>query len=129
MELSAEHNRVSGVVVDSALTVHRALGPGLLESAYEECLACELRFRGLALTRQVSLPIVYRDLRIEAGYRLDLVIEDLIVVEIKAVERLLAVHDAQVLTYLKLSGRQLGLLINFNVPVIKLGIKRLVRTE
>jgi GxxExxY protein len=128
MELSSEHNRVSGVIVDSAFAVHQALGPGLLESVYEQCLALELQTRGVAVSRQVSLPVTYRGTRIDAGFRLDLLVEDLVVVEIKAAERLLPIHDAQLLTYLKLSDRQLGLLINFNVPRIKDGIKRLVRS-
>ena len=127
-ELPAEFNRLSGAIVDSALTVHRTLGPGLLESVYEECLAYELRERGFAVARQVGLPVHYREARIDLGYRLDLVVENLIVVEIKAAERLLPIHEAQLLTYLKLSGRKLGLLINFNLPVIKDGIRRLVRS-
>ncbi len=128
MELSSEHNRVSGVIVDSAFAVHQALGPGLLESVYEQCLAVELRARGLAVAQQVSQPVTYRDVRVDAGFRLDLLIEDLVVVEVKAAERLLPVHEAQLLTYLKLSRRQLGLLINFNVPLIKDGIRRIVRS-
>jgi GxxExxY protein len=128
MELSADHNRVSGAIVDSAFAVHQSLGPGLLESVYEQCLALELRSRGLIVAQQVSQPVAYRGVKIDAGFRLDLVVEDLVVVEVKAAERLLPVHDAQLLTYLKLSGRQLGLLINFNVPRIKEGIKRLVRS-
>ena len=128
-ELSAEHNRVSGAIVASAFAVHQALGPGLLESVYEQCLAFELETRGLAISRQVALPVVYRDRRIEAGFRLDLVVENLVVVEVKAAERLLPIHDAQLLTYLKLAGFQLGLLINFNVPAIRDGIKRLVSSN
>jgi GxxExxY protein len=128
MELSSEHNRVSGIIVDSAYAVHLELGPGLLESVYEQCLALELQARGLALARQVSQPVAYRGARMDFGFRLDLLVEDLVVVEIKAAERLLPVHEAQLLTYLKLSGRQLGLLINFNVPRIRDGIRRLVRS-
>ena len=126
MELAPEYNRLSGIIVDSALSVHRALGPGLLESVYEECLTYELRGRGLTVDRQLSLPVVYRGARIDAGFRLDLVVEDLIIIEIKAAERLLPIHEAQLLTYLKLSERRLGLLINFNVAVIKDGIRRIV---
>jgi GxxExxY protein len=125
VELAPEYNRLSGIVVDSALAVHRALGPGLLESVYEECLAYELRDRGLTVARQLSLPVTYRGVRIEAGFRIDLVVEDLIILEIKAAERLLSIHEAQLLTYLKLSGKRLGLLINFNVAVIKDGIRRI----
>jgi GxxExxY protein len=122
---SARHNVISGQIVDSALAVHRALGPGLLESVYQHCLALELADRRLSAARQVSLPILYKDRRIDAGLRIDLMVADLVIVEIKAVERLLPVHEAQLLTYLKLSGRHLGLLINFNVPVLRDGVKRL----
>jgi GxxExxY protein len=106
--------------------VHRALGPGLLESAYEACLAHELSLRGLAVRRQVPLPIVYEGLTLEAGYRLDLLVGDLVIVEIKAVEGLLRLHEAQLITYLKLSGLSLGLLINFNVGLFRDGVRRLV---
>jgi len=113
-------------IVDSAFAVHVALGPGLLESVYEQCLAYEIQSRRLIVTRQVMLPVHYRDIVIEAGFRIDLLVSDLVVVEIKAVEKILPVHEAQLLTYLKLSGKRLGLLINFNVPRIKDGIKRLL---
>lgn len=119
-------NRVSGIVVDSAIAVHRALGPGLLESIYEQCLAHELSGRGLIVDRQRTFPIRYKDLCIEGALRVDLIVEDVVVLEIKATERILPVHEAQVLTYLKLSGRRLGLLIIFNVPVLKDGVRRLV---
>jgi GxxExxY protein len=101
-------------------------GPGLLESVYEPCLSYELETRHLAVQRQVELPVFYRDLRLDAGFRMDMVVDGLVVVEIKATERLLPVHEAQLLTYLKLSGHKLGLLINFNVTLIKLGIRRLI---
>ena len=114
-------------ILGSAVAVHRALGPGLLESAYEACLAFELLERRLRVERQVSLPVVYRGVRIDCGYRLDLVVEAMVVVEIKAVERILAVHEAQILTYLKLSGLSIGLLLNFNVPMMKDGIRRFVQ--
>jgi GxxExxY protein len=127
-ELSSEHNRLSGLVVDSAFAVHRELGAGLLESVYEECLGLELQARGVPIARQVSLPFAYRGVTLEGGFRIDIIVADLIVVEVKAVEHLQPIHDAQLLTYLKLSGRQLGLLINFNVPRIRDGIKRFVRT-
>ncbi len=113
-------------IVDAALAVHRELGPGLLESVYESCLACELELRGLKVLRQVSFPVQYKGVSVDAGLRLDLVVDDCVVVELKAVEALLPVHSAQVLTYLKLSGHRLALLINFNVPLIKDGIKRMV---
>ncbi|MBS0295518.1 MAG: GxxExxY protein [Proteobacteria bacterium] len=115
---------VSRAVIDAGLKVHRALGPGLLESAYEHCLAYELEARGLSIQRQLGLPVVYEGLRIDAGYRLDLLVENCLVVEIKSVDALLRVHEAQLLTYLKLSGHRLGLLLNFNVELFKQGIKR-----
>lgn len=118
-------NEVAGQVVDAAFAVHKTLGPGLLESVYEVCLAHELEKRRLTVVRQVTVPVLYDGVRLEAGLRLDLVVEDCVVVELKAVEALLPVHTAQVLTYLKLSGHRLALLINFNVPLIRDGIKRL----
>jgi GxxExxY protein len=126
MEIGPEHNRISGMIVDAAMSVHRALGPGLLESVYEQCLATELGARDIHVTRQLTPPIVYRDIRIEGGLRLDMLVSDAVVVEVKAVERILPVHEAQLLTYLKLSGYPLGLLINFNVPLLKAGVKRFV---
>lgn len=113
-------------IIGCALTVHRALGPGLLESAYQTCLAHELSLAGLRVATERMLPIHYRDVAIDAGYRPDIVVEDCVLVELKAVERLLPIHEAQVLTYLKLSGIKLGLLINFNVRLLKTGIRRLV---
>jgi len=104
----------------------RALGPGLLESAYEHCLAHELLTRGVPFERQVPLPIAYKGTRLDAGYRIDLLVEGVVVVEIKAVEALSRLHEAQVLTYLRLSGRRVGLLMNFNVEVLKHGLRRLV---
>jgi GxxExxY protein len=128
VEPSSRHNDVSRAIVDAAYVVHTTLGAGLLESVYEQCLAMELKSRNLLVEPQVSLPISYRGIRIDAGFRLDLLVEKLVVVEIKAVERLLPVHDAQLLTYLKLSGHQLGLLINFNVAYVKDGMRRLVNS-
>jgi GxxExxY protein len=124
--ISESINQVAGTIVDAALTVHRALGPGLLESVYEVCLVHELTKRGVAVTRQISLPVCYDGMRLDAGLRLDMLVEDSIIVELKAVEHLLPVHRAQVLTYLKLTNHRLGLLINFNVPVIKDGIQRII---
>lgn len=108
-----------------AFKVHSVLGPGLLESVYETCLAHEFHKRGLSFKKQVALPIVYDGIKLEAGLRLDFVVEECVVVEVKAVEAMNPVYQAQVLTYLKLSGHRLGLLINFNVPVIQAGIRRL----
>jgi GxxExxY protein len=119
-------NQLSGRIVHAAYQVHESLGPGLLESVYEVCLAHELTKSGLRTERQVPLPVVYDDLKLEAGFRIDLLVERQLIVELKAVEGLLPVHQAQVLTYLKLSGYRLGLLINFNVPVLREGIRRVV---
>ncbi len=118
--------RIGASVVDSALKVHRAIGPGLLESVYEACLTHELARRGHSLRRQLPIPIAYEGLRLDAGLRLDLVVDDDVIVEIKAVERDAPVFVAQLMSYLKLSGRHLGYLINFNVPMIKNGIRRVV---
>jgi len=117
---------VAKVVVDAAYGVHKALGPGLLESVYEVCLAHELRQRELVVATQVALPVVYDGAKLDAGLRLDMLVADCLIVEVKSVEAMNLVFKAQLLTYLKLSGRRLGLLINFNVPVIKNGIKRAV---
>lgn len=119
-------NEITEAIIGSAIEVHRALGPGLLESAYEECLCRELVLRGLPFERQRDLPVEYKGVKLDCGYRLDLLVMKLVVVEIKAVERLLPIHEAQVLTYLKLGRWQVGLLMNFNVPVLKDGIKRIV---
>jgi GxxExxY protein len=127
MEPSVRDNQLTGAIVDAAYRVHSTLGPGLLESVYEQCLAYELECRALSARRQVPLPIVYRDISIEPGFRIDLEVEDRVIVEIKAVERILPVHEAQLLTYMKLSGLKLGLLLNFNVPLMKEGIRRLIR--
>lgn len=121
-------DRAARIVVDAALAVHRTLGPGLLESVYEDCLAHELALRDVPFKRQVALPIVYRGLRIEPGLRMDMLVDDIVVVEVKAVEALSSLHEAQLLTYLKLSARPLGLLINFNVTLLKHGLRRLVLT-
>ncbi|WP_081752790.1 GxxExxY protein [Kallotenue papyrolyticum] len=119
-------DRVSREVIGAAIEVHKTLGPGLLESAYEACLCYELQLRGIAFERQVPLPIVYKGVRLDCGYRLDLLVENLLIIELKAVEQIEPIHDAQLLTYLRLTGIWLGLLINFNVPVLRQGIKRLV---
>ena len=113
-------------ILGAAIVVHRALGPGLLESTYEACLVYELTDRGMEVERQKPLPVDYRGVRIDCGYRIDLLVQNQVIVELKAVERLLPVHEAQLLTYLRLSGHRVGLLLNFNVPLMKDGIRRLV---
>jgi GxxExxY protein len=124
--LPPEIESVAKTIVDAALKVHRALGPGLLESVYELCLAHELRRRGVQVESQVKLPISYEGLKIDAGLRLDLIVAQQVIVEVKAVEKLHPVYDAQLLSYLRLTGLKLGLLINFNVPLIRDGIKRII---
>ena len=119
-------NELSRVVFDSALKVHQALGPGLLESAYEECLYYEIKKTGLFVEKQKPLPLVYEDVKLDIGYRIDILIENKLILELKSVESLNDVHFAQILTYLKLTNCKLGLLINFNVSLIKNGIKRVV---
>lgn len=119
-------NEVSYAVIGAAIDIHRALGPGLLESVYERVLAYELRTRGLTVKEQVPVPLVYKEVFIEAGYRLDILVEQQLIVEVKAVELLAPVHFAQTLTYLRLSGHELGLLINFNTAVLKDGIHRII---
>ncbi len=121
-----DSDKLSRDIIGAAIEVHRTLGPGLLESAYEVCLGHELELRGVAFERQVPLPVMYKGVQLECGYRLDIVVEDLVVVELKAVERIEQVHEAQLLTYLRLTDLWLGLLINFNVPILRQGIKRLV---
>ncbi|MBI2838741.1 MAG: GxxExxY protein [Acidobacteria bacterium] len=113
-------------IIGAAIEVHRTIGPGLLESAYEECLAHELRLHGLEFERQVPLPVNYKGVKLDSGYRLDFLVGKFVVVELKAVDALQPIHEAQLLTYLKLGGWTLGLLLNFNVPVLKDGFKRLV---
>jgi len=117
-------NKLTGEIIGAAIEVHKALGPGLLESAYEECLCHELILRGISFERQKDLPIEYKGVKLDCGYRLDILVEKTVVVELKAGERLEPIHEAQILTYLKLTGLKIGLLINFNVAVLKDGIKR-----
>jgi len=119
-------NYVSGQVVDAAMKVHSRLGPGLLERPYQVCIAHELRKRGLRARCNVALPLIYDDLHIEVGYRVDLLVEEAVIVELKSVAKLLPIHEAQLLSYLKLSGHRVGLLINFHVPRLRDGIKRMV---
>jgi GxxExxY protein len=119
-------HEISHAVISAGLKVHSALGPGLLESAYEACLAHELRKTGLKVDTQVGLPVVYDGIKLDLGYRIDMLVNDLVVVELKSVEEISRIHIAQVLSYMKLSKKQLGLIINFNVLHLKDGIKRLV---
>jgi GxxExxY protein len=119
-------NQLSHRIIGAAMTVHSRLGPGLLESAYQACLAHELRDRGLQVQTELELPIHYDGVRIDAGYRLDMFVEGEVILELKAVESLTALHEAQLLSYLRLSGRRLGLLLNFNVEHLRDGIRRLV---
>ena len=121
-----ELNLITDKIIGAAIDVHRALGPGLLESAYESCLAFEIAQRGLKVEQQKPLPVVYKEVFLDAGYRIDLLIEQSVIVELKAVDALTPLHKAQLLSYLKLSGLELGLLINFNVRVLKTGIQRVI---
>jgi GxxExxY protein len=121
-----EINPLSREIINAAIKVHTVLGPGLLESAYQGCLVHELRNRGLRVATEVELPVFYEGAKIDVGYRLDIVVEELIILELKSVDRLIPIHTAQLLSYLKLSGKQLGLLLNFNVMRMKDGIKRVV---
>ena len=116
----------SSPIIGAAIEVHRHLGPGLLESAYEECLCHELKLRGLDFKRQIDLPLMYKGLSLDCGYRIDLVVQDEVILELKSVEKLLAVHQAQLLTYMRLARKKVGLLINFNSPLLTQGIIRRV---
>lgn len=119
-------NKTTESVIGAAIEVHRHLGPGLLESAYEECLCEELSLRKIPFKRQVTLPVAYKGKKLDIGYRVDLLVNDEVVVELKTVETILPIHEAQTLTYMRLGGWQVGLILNFNVTVLKNGIKRLV---
>jgi len=121
-----ERDELTHKIIGACIEVHRHLGPGLLESAYEECVCHELYLRKLHFRRQAALPVSYKSLNLDCGYRMDIVVEEQVLLELKAVEKLLPIHEAQLLTYLKLSGLKIGYLINFNVPVLKNGIKRMV---
>jgi len=120
------HSSVTEAIIGAAIEVHRHLGPGLLESAYQKCLEYELASRGIAFSVQVDLPVVYKGVRLDCGYKMDFVVEDVVVVELKSVEEVVPVHEAQLLTYLRLSGKRVGLLINFNVSALKDGVTRRV---
>ena len=126
MKSEEELNRLSNVAIGCAIEVHKVLGPGLLESAYQQCLAWELRRKGLSVKEQVPIAIRYKELDVPNAYRLDILIEDELIVELKAIDRIEPVHIAQMLTYLKVNGLRLGLMLNFNVEVMKKGIKRVV---
>ena len=126
MDSSGDRDPLSERVIGLAIDVHRALGPGLLESAYEECLCLELWQAEIAHARQVPLPIVYKGTRLDCGYRLDVVVDNALILEIKAVEQLLPIHEAQILTYLRLSRHKVGLIINFNTALLKNGVRRFV---
>lgn len=121
-----ELNKITEAIIGAAIEVHRALGPGLLESVYVACLVYELIQRGYKVFTEVPLPLVYKGVKLECGYRLDLLVNDKVIVEVKSVDRLAPIHDAQIISYLKISGRKVGLLINFNVTMVKNGVKRFV---
>ena len=125
MDIFSDINELTGKVIGAAIEVHKALGPGLLESAYEECLCHEFKLRSFPFERQKELPIEYKGVKLDCGYRLDIVVWNKIILELKSCHELQPIHEAQLLAYLKLTGLKVGLLINFNVPVLKEGIKRL----
>ena len=128
-DVDPERQRLDSItekIIGAAISVHRELGPGLLESAYEECLCFELSQLQIDFERQVPLPVHYKEIRLDCGYRMDIVVEHRVVVELKAVERIIPVHEAQLLSYLKLAGLKVGLLLNFHTPVLKSGLKRIV---
>ena len=118
------YNTLTSEIIAAAIEVHRRLGPGLLESAYEACLVYELRKRGLKALSQVGLPVIYDEVKLDVGYRIDILVEDLVIIELKAVEKVIPLHEAQLISYLKLSGKKVGLLMNFNVTRLKDGITR-----
>jgi len=126
---STDESILTGQVIGACIEVHRHLGPGLVESIYEECLCDELKARGIAFARQQAIPIRYKGRQLCGTYRIDVVVDDELIIEIKAVEQLLPIHDAQLLTYLKLTPYELGLLINFNVPLLRQGIRRLAHSK
>jgi len=119
-----EINQITEKIIGCAIEVHKNLGPGLLESAYEECMIFELRNTGLKAERQIAVPVVYKDIKLDCGYRIDILVEDAVVIELKTVEAFNPVHEAQILTYMKFASKKTGLLINFNVILLKNGIKR-----
>jgi GxxExxY protein len=120
------HEALTEQIIGAAMEVHKALGPGLLESVYEECLCYELHLRGLRFQRQVTVPVIYKGVSLDCGYRLDLIVEETVILELKCVERVLTIHEAQLMTYLKLLDKPVGFIMNFNVPVLRQGITRKV---
>ena len=120
-------NKITEKIIGCAIEVHKLLGPGLLESAYEDCLAYELVKSGFKVERQKAIPVIYKEIQLECGYRIDILVEDLVILELKAVESINPVYEAQLLTYLRFSKKRIGLLINFHVPVLKNGIRRFIR--
>jgi GxxExxY protein len=122
----AQRDPITGQIIGAAIAVHRHLGPGLLESAYRECLCCELHLRGLTAARERLVPVIYKGIRVDVGYRADLIVNERVLIELKSIERLAPVHATQVITYLRFAGLRVGLLINFNVPLLRDGIVRLV---
>ncbi len=126
MKTKKELNKITEAIIGAAINVHRTLGPGLLESAYEACLAFDLFDSGFSIEHQKSLSVIYKDVKLDCGYRLDLLVEKEVIVELKSVEKILPIHKAQLMSYLKLSGCKVGLLINFNVEILKDGIVRIV---
>jgi GxxExxY protein len=122
-----KHSEITDKIIGCAIEVHKQLGPGLLESAYEECLSYELEQAGLNITRQKPVPVVYKEIKLECGYRIDILVENCVVIELKSVEALNQVHEAQILTYLKFAKKEVGLLINFNVTLLKNGLKKYVK--
>ncbi|MBF0103279.1 MAG: GxxExxY protein [Desulfobacterales bacterium] len=124
--MNTEEDKLSNEIIGAAIEVHRHLGPGLLESAYEECFCKELSIRKIEFERQKKLPVIYKGMNLDCGYRLDIVVKNLVIIELKAVNKIEPIHEAQLLTYLKLTKLKLGLLVNFNVILLKNGIKRIV---
>ncbi len=124
-----ELNKITEAIIGAAIEVHKALGPGLLESAYVACLVYELNQRGYKVLTEAPLPLVYKGVQLDCGYRLDLLVNDKVIVEVKSVDRLAAIHDAQIISYLKISGCKVGLLINFNVKMVKDGVRRFVNSN
>jgi GxxExxY protein len=124
--LAMTDNEITHEIIGAAMEVHKRLGPGLLESAYEECLSHELRLRNLKVEQQIGIPVVYKEVKLECGYRLDLLVEGRVVVELKSIVGLAPIHEAIILTYLRLSGHKIGLLINFNVTALKDGVRRFI---
>jgi GxxExxY protein len=129
MSGTIENDPLTEKIIGLAIDIHRHLGPGLLESAYEKCLAFEVTQAGIAFERQIGVPVIYKSIRLDCAYKLDLKVENQIIVEIKSVERLMPIHEAQVITYLRLTGLPVGLLLNFNTNVLKNGIRRLVNSH